>query len=176
MDIFALGALGEILVSLGVFISLIYLSIQVRQQTLQYKKMEHDNRVAVMHASAIALRENRKAVYQDREFATIYNTGLSTPEELTEVEYLRFRILMQNVLDGLWDIHSQTALSDVSPEIWTTLGEKAIERMIAMPGGRKVWAQMASAYPEAFRKAVDQTLSTFDSDQSGPTSTSRSSA
>lgn len=158
MDIFELGALGEILGSLGVFVSLIYLSIQVRQQTQQYKKMEHENRVAVIHTSAIALRENRKAVYQDGEFAAIYNTGLKDPEKLSEVEYLRFRILMQNILDGLWDIHSQTALSGVSPEIWRTLGEKAIERMIATPGGRKVWAQMASAYPIEFGEAVDRTL------------------
>ena len=158
MDIFALGALGEILGSLGVFASLIYLSIQVRQQTQQHKKLELETRAATVHASAVALRENRKGVYQDKEFALIYNSGLADPSLLNEVEYLRFRLLMQNVLDGLWDIHSRTALIGVSLEIWKTLGEKAIERMIATPGGRKVWSQMATAYPDAFREAVELTL------------------
>lgn len=84
--------------------------------------------MAAIHSSAMALNENRKAVYQDRAFAAIYNTGLSAPEDLTEVEHLRFRILMQNILDGLRDIQSRTALSGVSPQIWRTLGEKAIEK------------------------------------------------
>jgi hypothetical protein len=159
MDIFELGALGDILSSLGVLASLIYLSIQVRQHTSQQKKLEVETRSAAVNASALALRENRIGVYQDGEFAAIYHVGLSSPDELPEVDYLRFRIHMQNVLDGLWDIHSQTVCSGVSEEIWRTLGEKAIERMISTPGGRKVWAQMATAYPAEFRQAVDTILS-----------------
>ena len=54
-----------------------------------------------VNMSAAALRENRKAIYQNAEFAEIYFKGLSTPENLSEIEYLRFRILMQDVIDGL---------------------------------------------------------------------------
>ena len=133
MDIFALGALGEILGSLGVFASLIYLSIQVRQQTQQHRKLEVETRAATVHASAVALQENRKGVYQDKEFALIYNNGLADPELLSEVEYLRFRLLTQNVLGGLWDTHSRMALAGVSCESWKTLAEKATYRMIATP-------------------------------------------
>jgi len=67
-----------------------------------------------VNKSAAALRENQKAIYQNAEFAEIYFKGLSTPENLSEIEYLRFRILMQNVIDGLWDIHSRTAVAGAS--------------------------------------------------------------
>ena len=33
---------------------------------------------------------------------------------------------MQNVLDGLWDIHSRTVGSGISEEIWNTLGKKGL--------------------------------------------------
>ena len=47
------------------------------------------------------LCEIRKAVYQDAELAEIFWIRMSQPEELSEIRFLRFRILMQNILDGL---------------------------------------------------------------------------
>jgi|TARA_B110000881_G_C18355558_1_gene403689 hypothetical protein len=65
---------------------------------------------------------------------------------------------MQNVMDGLWDIHSRTAVASASPEIWGSLGVKAIEPMLATQGGLLVWSEMASAYPINFRTTVDSIL------------------
>ena len=48
-----------------------------------------EDAVAV-NTSAAVLRENRKAIYQSAEFAEIYFKGLSTPESLSEIEFLRF--------------------------------------------------------------------------------------
>ena len=48
-----------------------------------------EDAVAV-NTSAALLRENRKAIYQSAEFAEIYFKGLSTPESLSEIEFLRF--------------------------------------------------------------------------------------
>jgi len=65
---------------------------------------------------------------------------------------------MQNILDGLWDVHSRTSLTDLSPEIWDSLGVKAVERMIDSNGGRLVWTQFRSAYPPEFRLVMDTIL------------------
>ena len=158
MDIMELGALGDFLSSIGVIVTLLYLAVQIKQHSAHQKQVAIDARAVAVNTSAAALRENRKAIYQDAEFAEIYFKGLSTPESLSEIEYLRFRILMQNVIDGLWDIHSRTAVAGVSPEIWDSLGVKAIERMLATQGGRLVWSGMASVYPINFRAAVESIL------------------
>jgi hypothetical protein len=158
MDIMELGALGDFLSSIGVIVTLLYLSVQIKQHSAHQKQVAIDARAVAVHTSAAALRENRKAIYQDAEFAEIYFKGLSSPESLSEIEYLRFRILMQNVIDGLWDIHSRTAVTGASPEIWHSLGVKAIERMLATQGGRLVWSEMASAYPIDFRTTVESVL------------------
>ncbi|MBT5153734.1 MAG: hypothetical protein HON77_23040 [Gammaproteobacteria bacterium] len=158
MNIMELGALGELIGSVGVVVTLFYLAIQIRQNTEQQKRVEMESRVSAVNASAAALRENRKAVYQDAELAEIFWIGMSKPEELSEIRFLRFRILMQNILDGLWDVHSRTSLTDLSPEIWDSLGVKAVERMIDSNGGRLVWTQFRSAYPPKFRFAMDTIL------------------
>ena len=80
------------------------------------------------------------------------------PESSSEIESNRFRILTQNVIDGLWDIHSRTAVVGASPEIWRSLGVKAIERMLAAQGGLLVRSEMAAAYPINFRTAVESIL------------------
>ena len=108
------------------------------------------------------LCENRKAVYQDAELAEIFWIRMSQPEELSEIRFLRFRILMQNILDGLWAVHSRTTLTGLSPEIWESLGVKAVERMIDSNGGRRVWTQFRSAYPHEFRLAMDTILNRND--------------
>ena len=162
MNIIELGALGELVGSVGVVVTLFYLAIQLRQNTEQQKRVEIESRASAVNASAAALRENRKAVYQDAELAEIFWIGMSQPEELSEIRFLRFRILIQNILDGLWDIHSRTTLTGLSPEIWESLGEKAVERMIDSNGGRLVWTQFRSAYPPEFRLAMDTILNRSD--------------
>ena len=76
--------------------------------------LETSEGAVAVNTSAAALRENRKAIYQDAEFAEIYFKTLSTPESLSEIEFHRFRILMKIVIDGLWDIHSRTAVAGAS--------------------------------------------------------------
>jgi hypothetical protein len=73
--------------------------------------LETSEGAVAVNTSAAALRENRKAIYQDAEFAEIYFKTLSTPESLSEIEFHRFRILMKIVIDGLWDIHSRAAVA-----------------------------------------------------------------
>ena len=158
MTIMELGALGEFIGSIGVIVTLFYLAVQIRQNTAQQKKIELEARASAVNASASALREARRAVYQDSELSEIFLKGMSNPEDLSEIYFVRFRILIQNILDGLWDIHSRTRVTGLSPEIWESLGVKAVERMIATPGGRDVWAQFRTAYPPEFRDTVDAIL------------------
>ena len=77
MNIMELGALGEFVGSVGVVVTLFYLAIQIRQNTEQQKRVEMESRVSAVNASAAALRENRKAVYQDAELAEIFWIGMS---------------------------------------------------------------------------------------------------
>ncbi len=154
----ALGAIGEIVGAMGVIATLIYLAIQIRQNTQQQKKYELASQADAVNASAEAVRDARRDIYQDPELCEIWIKGMSHPDKLTENEYTRYRLLIQNALDGIWDIHSRTTVSGVSAEIWESVGMKAVQRVISTQGGRMVWSQFREAYPNKFRLEIDRIL------------------
>ena len=160
MNIMELGALGEFVGSIGVIATLIYLAMQIRQNTLQQKQNELYSRAAAVNASATALRDARRDIYQHLELSDIWMKGMAQPDDLSEVEYLRYRLMIQNTIDGIWDIHARTTVTGVSPEIWESLGVRAVERIVATPGGRRVWEQFRPAYPNEFRSEIDRVLAT----------------
>jgi hypothetical protein len=49
MNIMELGALGELVGSVGVVVTLFYLAIQIRQNTEQQKRVEMESRVSAFH-------------------------------------------------------------------------------------------------------------------------------
>ncbi len=154
----AIGAIGEAVGAIGVIATLGYLAFQIRQNTKQLVLNEQASRVAAANASATALRIERRSVYESAEVADVWLKGLSNPDDLSENDYYRFRLLMQNAIDGIWDIHSQTSVTGYSPEIWETQGITVVLRLVATDGGHRVWTQLRETYPEEFRGEIDRIL------------------
>ena len=154
----AIGAIGEVAGAFGVIATLGYLAFQIRQNTKQLTLNELASRAAVANASATALRVERRSAYESAELADLWLRGMSDPDDLSENDYYRFRLFMQNALDGIWDIYSQTAATGYAQEIWKTQGIAAVLRLVASVGGRRVWAQFRETYPEEFRTEIDRIL------------------
>jgi len=70
---------------------------------------------------------------------------------------------MQNVVDGMLEIYSQTFTTKFSPETWFTQGVTLVERVLNTNGGRWFWQSYASTYPSSFRAEVDRILKNSDS-------------
>ncbi len=153
----AVGAVGEIFGAAGVIATLGYLALQIRQNTRQTQAL-------AANASAIALQGARKSVYESAEVTEFWLKGMSHPDELSEHDYYRFRLLMQNVIDAIWDIHSQTTVTGLSPETWQSQGVKVVERLVASPGGRRVWEQFGDTFTNEFRAEIDRILASKSAD------------
>ncbi len=153
----AVGAVGEILGAVGVIATLGYVALQIRQNTRQ-------TQASAANASAIALQGARKSVYESAEVTGFWLKGMSHPDELSEHDYYRFRLLMQNAIDAIWDIHSQTTVTGLSPETWQSQGVKVVERVVASPGGRRVWEQFGDTYTNEFRAEIDRILASKSTD------------
>ena len=154
----ALGAIGEIIGAIGVIVTLIYLAFQIRQNTQQLKQNFVTAKAASVNASTIALRENRKSIYTDAELSEIFRNGLGDPQSLTEAEAFRFRLAVQNVTDAIWEIFSQTAITQFSPETWNSQGVGIVKRIMGTPGGQWFWAAYRSNYPADFQQEIDRIL------------------
>ncbi len=153
----AIGAIGELLGAVGVIATLGYLAFQIRQNTQQMQ-------ASAANASAIALRDARRSVYESAEITEIWLKGMNHPDELSENDFYRFRILMQNAIDSIWDIHSQTKMTELSTEIWDSRGVTVVERIVASPGGRRIWTQFRNSYPSEFGVEIDRILASISVD------------
>ena len=153
-----LGALGEFIGAIGVVITLGYLAYQIRQNTVRLKQNTVTAKAAAASASNMALREARRSIFETTEMAEIFLRGNENPEELDELQILRYRLLMQNITEVMEDIYTQTWITEFSPETWTTQGVTAVERVMGTRGGKWFWANYAHNYPSSFRTEIDRIL------------------
>ena len=154
----ALGAIGELVGAVGVVATLVYLAYQIRQNTVQLEQSILSARASAVNASQVTLRENRQSIFEDAEIADIFIRGNRSPRSLSEVEQLRYRLLMQNVTEAMLEIFSQTATTNFSPETWETQGRTLVLRVMGTPGGHWFWETYSDNYPAEFRRAVDELI------------------
>ena len=63
----AIGAISQMIGALAVVVSLVYLALQIRQNTKQLEQNERVSRAASVSASATSYRENRQHIYTSRK-------------------------------------------------------------------------------------------------------------
>jgi hypothetical protein len=123
----AVGALGEIVGAFAVVLTLVYLSMQTRQNTF-----------AVRHATTRGVTEDanswRYKIIESPEVAELFRTGLQTPDSLDSNDKYRFRLL----LDALF-AHWQHAFESGEP-----IANVNIPRILSRPGGAWYWSRARS--------------------------------
>ncbi len=154
----AIGAIGEIVGALGVILTLGYLAFQIRQNTFQLEQSTLAAKAAAQNASNEALRENRKALFDNIQMAEIWYKGNENPDDLDDISKLRYRLVMQNVTDVMLEIYTQTLATGFSPETWNTQGTTLVTRVLATTGGQWYWAAFSDNYPTEFRAEIDRLL------------------
>ena len=154
----AIGAIGEIIGAIGVIATLGYLAYQIRQNTAQLEQNERTAIATAVSISATNYRENRRHIYTNRDVANIVLQGMSDPNSLDEIDRYRFRLVIQNTMDALWDLYSQTVITNFSPETWETQGVGLVRRVFETNGGSWFWMQHRDEYTADFRTEIDQIL------------------
>ena len=141
----AIGALAELAGALGVIASLVYLAIQIRQNT-------GSAREAAWHSVLRDLQQFRSLIAQDPEVARVYREGLRDLKSLNDDDRWRFGALMQSlysVFETAFRTRSgglfQHQLDDIA---WTA----------SRPGAREWWSKGKRLYSPEFQRFMDETL------------------
>ena len=113
-----------------------------------------------MNASNLSLRENRQAIFTSPEVSELFLKGNTDPLGLPEVELMRYRIMIQNVVESILDVYVQSYSTGYAPDSWNTQGVTLVERILGNKGGAWFWENYANAYPSDFRTEVDRILAT----------------
>jgi hypothetical protein len=153
----AIGALGELLGAAGVMASLIYLAVQVRQNTVHLNNSTRSMRDAALMASRAMNNEMTSLAIANPGLARLFRLGMGASPKLNADDRIRFDLFMfqwfSNV-ETLFLLHQRGSL-----EVDQWIAAKTRLRMIlATPGGRDSWERQAATLGEPFRDFVLQDL------------------
>jgi len=148
MDWEAIGAIGEILSAVGVIVTLGYLAVQIR----------HSNKLATWetHQSSVTANANTlNAIMIDPGVAKIYRTGFMDPDQLDEVEKIRFnQLVTQMVLNfkDILDAYDKGMFDFPTYQAW----QGYLCSHLNMPGGKRWWNDYHSGFIQRVRDEVNQ--------------------
>ncbi len=145
-----LGNIGEFVAAIAVLVSLLYLAIQIRQNT---KSVRTSTYQAVLDSSH---RVNE--IFADPRMERIYRVGRKDASQLKEDALAQFKALVGNIVgfyEGLFLQHQQGAIDDD----FFVNRFSAFHHIISQPGVRAVWEERGRNYfARSFVKRVDELL------------------
>jgi hypothetical protein len=136
-----MGAIAEALGALGVICTLIYLAVQIRQNSRATLIAGHHGIASQWHACS-------QLMIGTPELASIVLRGNRSMSELTPEETLRFGAYMQTFFDITESYHrfiGQLGLKDEEEVL-----EKVVARRIVTPGMAQWWDANAADYSPDF--------------------------
>ena len=141
----AIGAIGEILGAGAVFVSLVYLALQIRNQN-------REARAAAMHDIWVGFRESIGA-FGDHQTSMVYTKALAQ-EELSDSEQLQLIVGVQRILRVWEEAFMQKNRGRLDDEVWETM----VTQFSSTMGSRAfqtVWNLRKDVYSSSFRRFVD---------------------
>lgn len=142
----AIGAVAEVVGAIGVVITLVYLAIQIKQNTASLKSSTLQS---MLEASA-GLHD---LCASDPELGRLFLMGIESQANLSEDELPRFHFLMMAFMRRLEAIYNQGLSGQVPESDWSGVRGSAIE-VIASPGAGEWWALNRYRFSPDFKKWV----------------------
>ena len=149
MSLQDIGSIGELIGALAVIFSLVYLAIQIRQNT---------EAVRIQTYQAIMDSSNRLGdSLAEQNVDAIYRKGRKDPDSCSREEMAQFMLIagqVVNLYEGLYLHHQSGAIDDDFFENrW-----KTFHRIMHQPGFRRMWERAGDYYAVSFTHAVDRLM------------------
>jgi len=139
----AIGAIGEVLGAVGVFASLIYLAIQIRQNTRMMK-------ATIRQQLTAASQQNVHQMGQNAELGLKLFLG----GDLTPAEQLQVGAFSRATFRGYENYAYQRAQGLFDESEWRGMREN-MRRMMLFPLAREQWRQTRDEYSETLQRILD---------------------
>jgi hypothetical protein len=144
----ALGNIGDLLGGLGVIVTLIYLAIQIRQNTKSSRSQSYQ-------AAVSAVSDWSREVGMNTESCRVLQAGSMDLESLSDVERAQFNLIMASLIRNCENIHYQHINGAIDANTWSGWAKRT--RSVLAPGGAQAWwRNNKSAYSPEFRRFVDE--------------------
>ena len=142
----AIGAVGEILGALAVFVSLLYLALQIRVQN-------RESRIASSHEIIEAFRQGTSKL-SDPEIAKIYVRAIRGLDGLEEWELMSFIAVAQLLLRVWEEAFYQYSEQRLYGSLWKAM-ETQYSDWVSAKGMQELWVLRKGYFRVEFREYVD---------------------
>ncbi len=151
----AVGALAELAGAIGVIGSLVYLAVQIRQNSHVVRFTLHENYVA-------GIRGIFEQVQTNPELYRVWRRAMQSPDEMTEDDREHFGMLC-------FAFFNRIHLGYLAREVDSFMGEKYlsdIDQAFLMPATRSWWTRQRGAFDPGFAAVVDERLALARTEES----------
>ncbi len=143
----AISAVSQLVGSIAVVFSVLYLGIQVHRST-------RVARLATQDAAATALRDVTKPLMENAELERLWRVGLEDLNALSAQDQARFFHAAYQFLKAFETIHFHYIYGLMDRQLWE--GWRGLLRhYVAAPGIAHYWKLRPEVFSERFRKFVD---------------------
>jgi hypothetical protein len=149
MSIMELGALGEFIGSIGVVASLIYLAIQIRQNSIS-------NKAQAVQSTSDRMIDISLAMATDGSWPDLFNRAGDDFESLTPSDRGRAGWMWFAIMRGQETLYHHYLEGNVDDQTWETYAT-AIRHNAKMPGFRQWWRSISGTY--TFAQDFDEFVS-----------------
>ena len=149
MTLSDLGNLGEFIGAIAVVLSLLYLAVQIRQNTRSVRGATYQ--ALVSHAA-----EMNSSLFGEGTVPEIFLKGRADLSTLSEVECFRFQILVYQVFQSfetMYLLNRDGMLEDT----FVKSKLNVLQRWLSQPGIRSVWSERRGELHPEFVAFVERT-------------------
>ena len=144
----AINAVSQLVSSIAVVFSVLYLAKEVQRSTRVAK-------VAAQETAASAVREVTNTFMENAEMSRIWGLGLEDLEKLSPEEQARFFHATHQFLKALETIHYHHINGLMDEQLW--LGwQELLRHYISAPGIARYWGIRSQLFSARFREFISQ--------------------
>lgn len=143
---------AEIIASVAVVVSLIYLAKQVRLQA-------RENRTAVVASLTQQWGEALQTFAAHQDLYAIWMRGIEDFDSLSPEERGRFSALLVNLTQIFEGLHLHHRDGKVDAGLWESFDNR-LRDVFALPGVQKWWALRRHWHTQGFQRHVDRAIAT----------------
>lgn len=154
-----LGSIGELIAAIATVATLVYLTIQVRHNSLALDRSNEFAQASSIHNITILFNELNWRLANDGELADIYTRALAG-QDLSDTEATRFVAFVNTYVATIENLVGQQSLalgySELDSASALDLFGPIVSQLLGTKDGAKWWSEVAPhLYVEDFRRQVD---------------------
>jgi hypothetical protein len=169
MSLEDLGNIGEFVAAVAVVVSLIYLAVQIRQNTRQVDVNTSTLTCSAFDQAVQCFSRFRDPMIRNRDIAELYLKGLRDADALDEPDLFRFRQILMDLFLGFFAEYQQAegAPSTFLKETWEA-NVPLISSLLRYPGVAAWWevTREASGFHPSFDAKLDGLLAALRAENS----------